>query len=270
MPDLRSLVASADGLRVDALVQTPWCAKPMSMTVRQTCDLAVERSFDILPIEDADGQILSTIATLDLQAASSWDDVLPHRKPLTPDRLVAREAPVLRLLERLERHEILFTLGRGGVDGVVTIFDLNQPAAHLFGFGMALICEADVTEALRAELGEEPDVAHHRAAQILKNSRSLAAWMRARAAGQELHVASRLTFGEKLAVLRENGLAVLAASHGVAPAALDAELRDICDLRNAIGHYNHEDDDHLKDPQWTMERMKLAQRFADRVIARRS
>jgi hypothetical protein len=41
-------------------------------------------------------------------------------------------------------------------------------------------------------------------------------------------------------------------------------------LRNAIGHYNHEDYNHLKDPQWTMERMKLAQRFADRVIARRS
>ena len=241
----------------------------MSMTVRDTYDLAVERGFDILPLQDADGQIRDTIATSDLEGASSWEDVLRQRQPLTPDRLVAREAPVLRLLKRLERHEILFTLGRDGVDGVVTIYDLDQPAAHLFGFGMALICEADVTQALRAELGEEPDAAHLRAQRVLKNSRSLAAWRRARDAGRELHVSSRLTFGEKLAVLREIGFRSLAAAHGTDAASLDAELRDICDLRNAIGHYN-KDDGHLNDPQWTIERMRLAQRFADRVIDRRS
>jgi hypothetical protein len=270
MPDLSSLLASADDLRVDALVQQPWCARPATTTVRETCEIAVERGFDFLPVEDSHGQILSTIATSELRGASSWDEVLPQQQPLTPDRLVARESPVLRLLERLEQHPILFTLGRGGVDGVVTIYDLNQPAAHLFGFGMALICEADVTEALRSELGEDPNEAYSRAHAVIgRRSRGLAAWKRARLADRELHVASMLTFGEKLTVLRGNGLAALADIHGINEASFLVELKEICALRNAIGHYN-DDDDRLNDPRWTFERMRLVQRFADRVIARRS
>jgi hypothetical protein len=230
-----------------------------------TYELATERGYDILPVEDASGSIVSTVATRTLDQATSWEAVLAQQELLTPERLVAREAPVLRLLDRLEQHEILFTLGRTGVDGVVTIYDLNQPAAHLLGFGMALICESDVTRELRATLGEDPDAAYQRAHDALgKTSRRLAAWKHDRSAGRELHVAAALMFGEKLAILRKRGFASLAAVHGLTEDALIDELEEIAALRNAIGHYD-EQDDRLADPQWTFKRMKVARRYAERV-----
>jgi hypothetical protein len=42
------------------------------------------------------------------------------------------------------------------------------------------------------------------------------------------------------------------------------ELTDIQELRNALAHYD-EDDDRLEDPRWTFERMRTAQQFADRA-----
>lgn len=167
MPDLSSLLASADDLRVDALAQEPWCARPVLDDPQSTYEIATERGYDVLPVQDGTGSIVSTVARDTLRDQKSWDAVLVRQEPLTAERLVAREAPVLRLLDRLEAQEVLFTLGRSGVDGVVTIYDLNQPAAHLLGFGMALICESDVTRELRASLGEDPDTAYARAHAVL-------------------------------------------------------------------------------------------------------
>jgi hypothetical protein len=264
MRDLNSLLNSADDLRVDALAQDPWCADPDQLTVRETFAIAGERGYDILPVRREDGAIRTTVATKLLAYADSWDAVLPHQESLTPDRLVARESPVLRLLDRLHEHAILFTLGRSGVDGVVTVYDLNQPAAHLFAFGMALICEADVAETLRRVLGEDPDHAFAVAAETLSASPGLRRWKRMRRTDDELHIASTLMFGEKLTLLRATGLEKLAQLHGLPPDAIARDLEGICALRNAVGHY----DDQLDDPEWVFDRMRLAQSFAERVIAR--
>jgi hypothetical protein len=75
-------------------------------------------------------------------------------------------------------------------------------------------------------------------------------------------------FGEKLAVLRERGFASLASAHGLAERELADELSEICALRNAIGHYD-EQDERLSDPAWPFMRMRIARRYAERVAARR-
>jgi hypothetical protein len=92
---------------------------------------------------------------------------------LTADQLVSRDAPAFALLERLaeEGSQILFCLGRRGVDGVVTVYDLNQPAAHLFGFGLVLICEAELGRLLRERLGEDPIEARRRAVAVIGKGR---------------------------------------------------------------------------------------------------
>jgi hypothetical protein len=267
MPEITSLIDSADDLRVAALAVIPWCAEPDRASVSETYETAIVRGYDVLPVRRGSAPITETVTTESLCGAESWSAALRDVQSLTAERLVARESSVFRLLDRLEQHDVLFTLGRSGVDGVVTVYDLNQPAAHLFGFGLALICESDVLRTLRVELGEDPDVAYERARQVLGSSRGLSTWKRARKGGRELHVASSLMLGEKLRLLRKLGLERLADEHRVSPGCLSQELTDIQELRNALAHYD-EDDDRLEDPRWTFERMRTAQQFADRVSVR--
>lgn len=75
-------------------------------------------------------------------------------------------------------------------------------------------------------------------------------------------------FGEKLAVLRARGLAALASAHDLTEDDLANELSEICALRNAIGHYD-EEDERLSDPTWPFTRMRIARRYAERAAAHR-
>ena len=219
----------------------------------------------MLPIRGGNDSIIREVIERDaLETASDWDGVQARARPLTAELLVPRESSVLRLLDRLETHRRLFALGRdGNVDGIVTIYDLNQPAAHLLAFGMALICESDVTRTLRRSLGDDPEEAARAAERTLgKTATGIRRWRRTRNADADAHIATALTFGEKLRVLRDDGLESLARVHELAPEDLSSELREICALRNAIGHY---DEAKLSDPEWTFSRMRVAQRYARRM-----
>lgn len=145
MLGLKSLIRSAEDLRVDAVAQMPFCAEPERLSPRETYEQASDLGFDDLPVRDHDGQIRRMVSAAALRDANdTWDVLDSEAVVLDADSLVAREAPVFSLLDRFVERDVLFALGRRGVDGVVTIYDLNQPAAHLLGFGLILISEADV------------------------------------------------------------------------------------------------------------------------------
>jgi hypothetical protein len=268
--DLRGLLTSADDLRVDAIAQDPFCAEPHATNPRVTYKNARERGFDYLPVRDADGLIRRVIPTAALENAQTWDFLESEAIPLSADQLVARDAPAFTLLDRLAERDgdLLFCLGRHGVDGVVTVYDLNQPAAHLFGFGLILICEAEVTRTLRMNLGEDPAEAKTRAEEILGHRvLGIRRWERARSENSELHLASSLTFGEKCKLLPRYGLDELALALSVAPAWLESELAEIKDLRNAIAHYD--EDVKLADPTWVHDVMRRTHALAQRVAQSR-
>src|SRR3954470_21363521 len=112
MPDLKSLLDSADDLRVAALAVKPFCALPDSSRVVDAYETATDRGYDILPVQVGAAPIVKMVATKWLRGETSWDAVLQRAEPLTAERLVAREASVFRLLDRLEEYDILFTLGQ--------------------------------------------------------------------------------------------------------------------------------------------------------------
>lgn len=257
MSTLRTLLTTAEDLRVDAIAQEPFCAEPARRSPADTYVRAIRQGFDTLPIRDDDGHIRRVIPTTCLSGATTWTQVLDDAIPLDADALVARDAPVFSVLERLAASEVLFTLGRQGVDGVVTVFDLNQPAAHLFGFGLVLIAEDEITEVIRAQLGEDAESAAAGAEHQLGRGRmGLKRWRRARDAGKELHVAATLTFGEKLELLPAYGGNRLASRLGTSPEELLDKLGHIKELRDALAHYD--DADRLADPRWVLDRMRLA------------
>jgi hypothetical protein len=265
MPDVRSLRSSADDLRVDAVAQPPFCAEPSRASPQETFKEASRLGYDFLPVRDDDGVIRRVVATAVLRNSNGWDGVAAGMQVIETDSLVARDAPVFSLLDRFAVREVLFSLGRGGVDGVVTVYDLNQPAAHLFGFGLVLICEAELARVLRDRLGEDPSSAKARAERILgKRSMGVRRWQDARKRDKELHLASTLTFGEKLKLLPALGLTDLAARLGLNPDELMADLAEVKELRNALAHYD--DEDRLADPKWVHSRMRLANALCRRLV----
>jgi len=266
MPTLHTLLESAESLRVDAVAQVPFCADVVGSLPAEVHLAAVERGFDLLPIREDDGRIRRVVETRALRCAVNWEHALSSAVVLDADALVAREAPVFSLLERFDGREILFTLGREGVDGVVTIYDLNQPAAHLLGFGLVLITEAKLAQALRDALGEDSDEVLRRVSMTLGCKRqSVKRWVRARDEGKEIHLSSAITFGEKLEVLGSCGLTELAETYDMARDELLQDLKEIWEFRNALAHYD-EQDHRLADPRWAYEHMRRASRLA-RVFA---
>jgi hypothetical protein len=232
----------------------------------QSYEEARHRGFDNLPVRDADGHIRRMVRNDALRAAKSWDVLETEAVPIDTDLLVARDAPVFSLLDRFAHRDILFCLGRQGIDGVVTVYDLNQPAAHLFAFGLILICESELADLLRRHLGENPGVAKERAEAVLGRGRmGVRRWDRARAENNDLHLSSSLTFGEKLELLPHFGLEELAARLAVAPDRLLAQLDEIKALRDALAHYD--DGDRLADPHRVYEQMRRTYAVAQRIAS---
>jgi hypothetical protein len=257
LPNLQTLLQSAEDLRVDAVAQRPFCAEPKRLSPRQTYDDATKLGFDWLPVRDSDNQIRRIVSTSSLRDAASWDVVVRDAVLLDADALVARDAPVFSLLDRFVERDVLFSLGRHGVDGVVTIFDLNQPAAHLLGFGLILITESEIARVLREHLGEDAVVAKARVVEVLgKRRMGVRRWEQAREQDKDLHLASCLTLGEKLELLPRYGLDDLASRSGLSHQALLDDLRELKSLRDALAHYD--DADRLADPRWVHDRMRRA------------
>jgi hypothetical protein len=202
-----SLLQSTDDLRVEAFAQDPFCADVALRSPAETYAIAQERGFDQLPVLERDRKIRRLVPTRMLVRHQGWDTAEGDMEPITADLLVARDAPAFSLLERFEQAPALFTLGRDGIDGIVTVYDLNQPPAHVLGFGLALIVESGVSDLLRDHLGEDPEEALASAAAILgTKAPGIEYWKKARKADADVHLASKLGFGEKLRILPSHGL----------------------------------------------------------------
>jgi len=260
-----SLLLSADDLRIEVLAQIPYCADVTSASPVGAFETAQARGFEQLPVRDRDRRIRRLVRTAALEGRGTWGELEGDMEEITADILVARDAPAFSLLDRFAAQPILFTLGRDGIDGIVTVYDLNQPAAYILGFGLALIVESAVSEVLRRRLGEDPNVALERAAAILGPKASgISYWKRARRSDADVHLASKLGFGEKLKVLAAYGYEELITAVESDEETVIADLEGVCVLRNAIGH--PEDSKLLEDPFWVYQRMRTANRLA-RLIA---
>ncbi len=260
MGRLTDLIAMADDLRVEALAQAIFCAEPGFRDIAAVCSEARRNSFDILPLRVRDHPVTHFITTENLGRTSSWDRIDQFAEPLTADMLVSADAPALSLLDRLSQQAVLFTLGRAGVAGVVTVYDLNQPPAHLLGFGLTLVCEEALGAYLLELLGEDPEDA---GAQVIRYGAAgpgYARWKKDKSLDKHGHPVWSLTFGEKKALLERLGTSGFAKRHNLSEEDLLDRLERVRELRNAIGHYDTET--RLADPDWVYERMRQASSLA--------
>lgn len=264
---LKNLLETADRITVDAVCQPPYCADLRTTSPRPTYEHATAEGFTYLPVREADGSIRRLVRTEDLAHLEAWDDLSADLDPIGVDDLVARDAPILSLLDRLARVDrpLLLCLGRDGVDAVVTVYDLNQPSAHLFSFGLALVVEGKVGEYLTQHFGDDLDRLEASAERALsRNDRSLKAWRTARRRSEHLDLAPSLTFDAKLKLLEQDGFAEFSRRYGPLVGRENADLlsalHGVRKLRNAVGHA---DEEMLPDHDWMAEHMRLTHRLAD-------
>jgi hypothetical protein len=85
-------------------------------------------------------------------------------------------APALSVLDRLVDNAVLFTLGANGVDGVITIYDLNHPSAHLLGFGLIIVCEEAISQWIRIQLGSDAEAAAEKVRRLNPGGAGYARW----------------------------------------------------------------------------------------------
>jgi hypothetical protein len=123
---------------------------------------------------------------------------------------MAESSPLFALLGRFDDTPILFVLRRDGVSGIVTVFDLNQPAAHQFAFGLALVVEGEVADVVATDAAKRGDgvTVDETLVPVLEqkpklvSNRDLDTWRRKKRRGEQLDVLESIGFAAKIGLLQ--------------------------------------------------------------------
>jgi hypothetical protein len=211
---LKSIMEAADRVTVRSIAQTPYCVET-TQTPAEILAVATERGYDSLPVRE-DSVIRRIIQTRDLEHLDSWSNVASRARKITVDDLVGGDAPIFSALERIGRRPFLLCLGGSDIDGIVTVYDLNQPAAQYFGFALALIIESEVARAIETNLQQvapgdvdEPAIRLAVEVDIHRCSHKVDEWRRQRQESTHSSFLSSLSFGDKLQMVKKQGLSRL-------------------------------------------------------------
>jgi hypothetical protein len=170
------------------------------------------------------------------------------------------------------------------------VYDLNQPAAHQFAFGLALVVESELGKAIEDAAGEqvrakkktqdpeldvEVDLRILRWIDALRGDqrndlkRRAHRWERKAGAGEQLRLTHELVFSDKLHLVQELGLCdELAlrcrAPYGQSGPTLFGYLKDdVKALRNTVAHDKGELADEWAIWQWMRTTLHIAEDLAD-------
>jgi hypothetical protein len=220
--------------------------------------VADAENFDVLPISEGDGRIIRYVrrtALAEHPSDTDWDGLVLD--DIHPDDIVSASSPLLELLSRFSHERPrLFVLGRRRIDGIVTVYDLNQPAAHQFGFALALVVEGELAYAIEEkartpddELDVEVDDRILESIHELlpgkehKSTRDKAdAWQKKVKKDEQLRLTQELAFNDKLLLVDAMDIAGELAARCRSPygnsgeSLLEALRAQVKKLRNAVAH----------------------------------
>jgi len=95
-------------------------------------------SFDVAGVQETeDSPVLGYILADELVSGIVNDKT----HPFTPQHLIAYAAPLADALKALKDQEHMFVLGRKGVEGIITLADLNKPVSRMYMFSLISLLE---------------------------------------------------------------------------------------------------------------------------------
>jgi hypothetical protein len=232
---------AADLLTVGSIAEQPSCVdshKPLS----EIREHAVNQGYDWMPVRDDDGMIRQLVETKKLKGLEKFSEVKDQARKVTVADLVGTETPIFSILKRLQDRPFLLCLGRSGIDGIVTPYDLNQPAAHYFGFALAIVIESEMARAIEKELVDDEEIARI-AEEEGVGKKWVTNWREAKQSSTQPRLVNLLSFGDKITLLKRAGASPLMARCSALhfPEAISIEkmlayLREVLDLRDAVAH----------------------------------
>jgi hypothetical protein len=254
---LALLLNAAERLTVDLIAQEPVTVQPTTNTPGWARSTAEKEHFDVLPLRESNGRIVRYVRRTALDRHDSdteWEGVVFG--DILPDDIVSAASPMLELLDRFtQERPLLFVLGAKGIDSVVTVHDLNQPAAHQLGFALSLVVEAELSRAIEREARQseeqlDTEVDERISKEILKLSRDrhkktrsrIAKWRAKTSTGNQVRLTQELVFEDKITLVDKMGLAGGLAKNCRHPHAMDGDellaclRKEVKALRNAVAH----------------------------------
>jgi hypothetical protein len=285
---LELLLEAAERLSVDLIAQEPVSVRLESDTPGYARYVAAAENFDVLPIEERDGRIVRYVRRSALESHGSDTEWIGLEfVEIHPDEIVSSTSPLLDLLDRLS-HDIprLFVLGRRHIDGIATVHDLNQPAAHQFAFALALVVESELGRAIEERAARETAVEaidehdlnvgadewiRQRILELPKEygraKERARAWRTKADAGEQVRLTRELVLHDKLGLVEQMGLArelarLCRQPYGASGDDLLSALADVKLLRNAVAHDRGQLADEWSLWRWMRTTFHLAQDLA--------
>lgn len=264
---------AAERLTVELISQEPYCAS-LERSLEETIATAEAERYDVLPIKNDDGSLTHSVEATALQGLSSWAELTTVAQPIDVALLVAESSPLFTLLERFEATPYLLVLTPSGIDRIVTVFDLNQPAAHQFAFGLALVVEAEIGDAIRTHLASDSSTGtvDERVIRVLEkeprlvSKKQIGKWRQKWRRGEQIDIVESIGLAAKVGLLERLRLAEdLSRRAGRRRSAtqLVDELQEIRELRNDIAHERSG----LQDHWTTFARMRLTYELAHQLVS---
>lgn len=225
---------------------------------------ARKSGFSNLLVRDDDGSIRRWVEVQLLPAEPSWRDIERKAQPIPEQHQVSRNEPLFRVLNRLHDLGVLVVDGGpGGVEGVVTEWDVNQRGARLFGFGLCLVVEAELADAIGHHLEANGPRPWQRLLELLAEIGAKDVVSRhEKLAAEDRHLDPLIfaTFEQVRELARRSGaLDELAAELDRSVEALNSQIAAVQRFRNDVGH---EREDALSKEGYVLRSLILAEGIA--------
>ncbi len=271
---------AAERLTVALIAQKPYCADP-TRPFEEIVHHADAEGFTSLPVREHDGAIRNVVLTVALRKLGSWNGLASITTPILATSVVADSTPIFAVLGRLRARPPsdppLFVLGPGTISGIVTSYDVNQPAAHYVAFGLALVVESEVADMVMSCVCERrsgpPDEVLQEAIKChaLDCGPELKRWKARKAADCQLPLIAELSFAKKLELAKALGVLEQAAARCGPPyarnaAGLTRSLEEARHLRNELAHDRAGASDHST----VLSRMQMVHDLARTLVDSRS
>ena len=230
MPD-RSITWH-QSLTVD-LIASPCHVFTPDVGVKSALSLMEQNNWDIAGYSEAGTSNADAIVKRSDLRKSSCSKLQDVRESLDIGLLVAEQTPILEALSRIVENKRLYVFGKGGVNRLVTIADLNKQQGKLLVFGIISALEIRLLDWLRYKKTTDEDLSRVLTSKNLASAKGLLE--KRRTTSEDTDLLECLLFRDKFTLVLDAQVEQLKSVCKMVERPRSAFFK-IQDIRNNLAH----------------------------------
>lgn len=224
--EVRSLFE--DGITARAVLE-PLQSCMLDAPARDVAQELKDRDFDVAGAQaDEQGPVTGYVVCKELEEGSVRD----HVHPFGPLDIVSDSLPLAGIFRVLQKRSHVFVVAGSSVSGIVTLADLNKPAARIYLFGVISLLEMHLTFWISEHYEDD---AWKRAISDGRLRRAEELLERRRDSGQDLSLLDCLQFCDKRDLVLGSDQAVETLDL-VVKKRVEGRLKEAEKMRNNLAH----------------------------------